>query len=77
MAGVEFDLSRVRADVAHLEAEVIATKDGVPNDVLARVREETAAAARVVAELEADARAKGIPLSVPGSRYTIYTTAPA
>ena len=77
MAGVEFDVARVRADAARSDAGVKESKEGVPDDVLARVREESAAAARVVAEWEADAQSKGIPLRVAGSRYVIYTTAPA
>lgn len=47
---------------------------GLSTDVLDRLAIESQAAASVVAELEADMEARGIPTSLTGSLYRIYVT---
>lgn len=77
MAQVERDMARAHVDVLRSELDSEGTDAGVPKEVLDQIAVEAQAAAAVVAELEADAEARGIPTSLSGSLYRIYVTAPA
>jgi hypothetical protein len=75
MSQVELDLARAHSDHVRSDLEMQQTDSSVPQAVLDRLTVETQAAAAVVAELEADAEARGIPTSLIGSLYRIYNTA--
>jgi hypothetical protein len=61
-------------DLTQAEADMAQNDGDVPAAVEARIAEEVAAASAVVEALETDSRAKGIPLTLSGARYIIYTT---
>jgi hypothetical protein len=61
-------------DLAQAEADMAQDDGDVPAAAEARIAEEVEAASAVVEALEADSRAKGIPLTLSGARYIIYTT---
>lgn len=67
-------IKRVEVDPSQAEADMAQGDRDVPAAAKARIAEEIAAASAVVEALEADSQAKGIPLTLAGARYIIYTT---
>lgn len=77
----EFDQKRAEIDIAKAKVEglkeahdALKADESLSPDLLEKISQQLSSASAVVRDLEDDAKAKGIPLTLSGNRYRIYIT---